>query len=99
VFYQPSKRTGLWRKHRINLGQEFVIGGYTPGTHGIDAIIIGFYRGKDLIYAARVRAGFVPATRRETFAKTKHLETSTCPLPICPRQRLGGGGKVPRRQR
>jgi ATP-dependent DNA ligase len=28
--YQPGQRTGLWSKHRINLGQEFVIGGYTP---------------------------------------------------------------------
>ena len=60
--YQPGKRTGLWAKHRINLGQEFVIGGYTKGTQEFDALIIGFYRGKELIYAARVRAGFVPAT-------------------------------------
>lgn len=57
-----------------------MIGGYTPGTHGFDALIIGFYRGKELIYAARVRAGFVPATRRETFARIKHLKTTTCPF-------------------
>jgi ATP-dependent DNA ligase len=25
--YQPGLRTGLWTKHRINLSQEFVIGG------------------------------------------------------------------------
>ena len=31
--YQPGQRTGAWSKHRVNLGQEFVIGGYTPGTH------------------------------------------------------------------
>jgi bifunctional non-homologous end joining protein LigD len=89
--YQPGKRTGLWSKHRINLGQEFVIGGYTPGTHGIDAVIIGFYRGKDLIYAARVRAGFVPATRRETFAKNQASEDSD--LSFCQSAR-GKGGKV-----
>jgi ATP-dependent DNA ligase len=65
--YQPGKRTGLWMKHRIDVGQEFVVGGYTPGTHGFDALILGFYRGKELIYSARVRAGFVPATRREVF--------------------------------
>jgi ATP-dependent DNA ligase len=29
--YEPGKRTGLWTKTRFNLGQEFVIGGYTPG--------------------------------------------------------------------
>jgi bifunctional non-homologous end joining protein LigD len=91
--YQPGKRTGLWSKHRINLGQEFVIGGYTPGTHGIDAVIIGFYRGKDLIYAARVRAGFVPATRRETFAKIKHLKTATCPFANLPEETAGRWGQ------
>ena len=44
--YQPGLRSGLWTKHRINLGQEFVVGGYTPGTHGFDALIVGFYRGQ-----------------------------------------------------
>jgi hypothetical protein len=38
------------------------IGGFTPGVHGLDSIIVGYYRGKDLIYVARTRNGFVPAT-------------------------------------
>jgi len=38
--YQPGLRTGLWSKHRVNLGQEFVIGGYVPGTHGFDSLVI-----------------------------------------------------------
>lgn len=58
--YEPGKRTGLWQKYRLNLQQEFVIGGYTSGALGFDALIIGFYRGKDLIFAARVRAGLSP---------------------------------------
>jgi ATP-dependent DNA ligase len=37
--YGLSKRSGTWIKHRLNAGQEFVIGGYTPGPHGIDAIL------------------------------------------------------------
>jgi DNA ligase D-like protein (predicted ligase) len=82
--YQPGLRTGLWAKHRINLAQEFVIGGYTPGTHGFDALIVGFYRGAELIYAARVRAGLVPATRREVFEKIKHLKTTKCPFANLP---------------
>ncbi|MBB5060226.1 ATP-dependent DNA ligase [Granulicella aggregans] len=89
--YQPGKRTGLWAKHRINLGQEFVIGGYTKGTHGFDALIIGFYRGKDLIYAARVRAGFVPATRREVFAQIEDLQTKHCPFVNLPETSAGRG--------
>jgi hypothetical protein len=42
-----------------------VIGGYVPGHLGVDSIVIGFYRDKQLFYAARVRAGFVPLTRRQ----------------------------------
>jgi ATP-dependent DNA ligase len=71
--YEPGKRSGLWTKTRINLGQEFVVGGYTPGTQGFGALIVGYYRGKDLMFAARVRAGFVPATRREVFARIRSL--------------------------
>jgi len=62
--YEPGKRTGFWARIRINKGQEFVIGGFMPGPHGVDSIIVGYYRGKDLVYVARVRNGFVPATRR-----------------------------------
>jgi DNA ligase D-like protein (predicted ligase) len=91
--YEAGKRTGSWTKHRINLGQEFVIGGYTPGSHGFDALIIGFYRGKDLIYAARVRAGFIPATRREVFAQIKHLKTAKCPFVNLPELTEGRWGQ------
>ncbi len=91
--YQPGKRTGLWAKHRINLGQEFVIGGYTKGTQGFDALIIGFYRGKELVYAARVRAGFVPATRREVFAQIKDLKTERCPFTNLPETGAGRWGQ------
>jgi ATP-dependent DNA ligase len=78
--YEPGKRSGAWVKHRLNLGQEFVIGGYTPGPHGLDAIIVGYYRGKDLIYVARTRNGFVPASRRRVFEKVKPLVSPTCPF-------------------
>ena len=91
--YQPGMRSGLWSKHRINLGQEFVIGGYIPSNLGLDSLVIGFYRGKDLIYAARVRAGFVPATRREVFNKIKHLETAKCPFANLPETAAGRWGQ------
>jgi ATP-dependent DNA ligase len=57
--YQPGQRTGLWSKYRINLGRDFVVGGYVPSHQGVDSLVVGFYRGQDLIYAARVRAGLV----------------------------------------
>jgi DNA ligase D-like protein (predicted ligase) len=91
--YQPGMRTGVWSKHRINLGQEFVVGGYTPGTHGLDALIVGFYVDKELRYAARVRAGFIPATRREVFAKIKDFATTKCPFANLPEKQAGRWGQ------
>jgi ATP-dependent DNA ligase len=90
--YEPGKRTGAWIKHRVNLGQEFVIGGYFPGPHGIDSLIVGYYDGDRLMYVARTRNGFVPASRRQVFSKLKHLVTPTCPfvnLPDTKRSRFG----------
>ena len=92
--YESGKRTGAWIKHRLNSGQELVIGGYLPGTHGLDAIIVGFYREKDLLYVARVRNGFVPASRRRLFEILRPLVTSECPfanLPERHRARWGEG--------
>jgi ATP-dependent DNA ligase len=76
----------------VNRAQEFVIGGFIPGAHGIDSIIVGYYRGKDLVYVARVRNGFVPATRRMVYEKRKPLVTDKCPfinLPETGRARWG----------
>jgi len=90
--YEPGRRTGAWVKMRINRAQEFVIGGYIPGPHGVDSIIVGYYRGKDLVYVARVRNGFVPATRRMVYEKLKPLVTDKCPfvnLPETGRTRWG----------
>lgn len=91
--YLPGLRTGLWVKLRVNLGQEFVIGGYVPGTHGFDSLVIGFYRGGDLYYAGRVRAGFVPATRRHVFEQIKHLKTERCPFVNLPEKQAGRWGQ------
>lgn len=71
-------------QHRVNLGQEFVVGGYVPSYLGVDSLVVGFYLGKDLVYAARVRVGLVPATRREVFERIKHLKTTKCPFASLP---------------
>ena len=90
--YEAGQRTGSWVKMRINKAQEFVIGGFMPGPHGVDSIIVGYYRGKDLYYVARVRNGFVPATRSMVYGKLKPLVTDKCPfvnLPETGRARWG----------
>ena len=89
--YQPGKRRA-WIKYRVNRGQEFVIGGYFPGPHGIDSLIVGYYDGDRLMYVARTRNGFVPASRRQVFSRLKHLVAPTWPfvnLPETRRSRFG----------
>ena len=78
--YEAGKRSGSWIKDRVNRGQEFVIGGYIPGPHGFDSLIVGYYQGKDLMYVARVRNGFVPALRRQVFERIRGLVSSTMPF-------------------
>jgi len=53
--YEPGQRSGAWQKMRINRGQEFVIGGYTPSDRNFDALIFGFYNDGKLHYVARTR--------------------------------------------
>jgi DNA ligase D-like protein (predicted ligase) len=91
--YQPGQRTGLWSKYRVDLRQEFVVGGYIPSNLGFDSLVVGFYRGKDLLYAARVRAGLVPALRREVFERLKHFRTPKCPFANLPEQAAGRWGQ------
>jgi len=81
--------SGSWSKYRLNRGQELVIGGYVPGAHGLDSIIVGYYQGKELMYIARVRNGFVPALRRQVFAKLRPLEVAVCPFVNLPEAHKG----------
>ena len=91
--YESGKRTGAWIKHRLNSGQELVIGGYVPGTHGLDSVIVGYYKGDDLVYVARVRNGFVPASRRQVFEKLRPLVNPECPFVNLPERRRSRWGE------
>jgi DNA ligase D-like protein (predicted ligase) len=91
--YEPGRRSGSWSKMRINIGQEFVIGGFTLSTHGVDALIVGYYAAGKLIYAARVRAGLVPGSRRELYGRLKPLVVKTCPFANLPEATSGRWGQ------
>ncbi len=79
--YKPGDRSGAWVKVRANRGQEFVIGGYVPSSSTFDLILIGYYQGRDLMYAARIRNGFTPASRRAAlFANFDGLSIPKCPF-------------------
>ena len=67
-----------------------MIGGYRPGNP-LDAVLIGYYRGGELIYAAKVRNGFVPRTRAEIMERLEQLETDDCPFVNVPEKKRTRG--------
>jgi bifunctional non-homologous end joining protein LigD len=85
-YYESGKRTGAWVKYKVNRGQEFVIGGYTQGNP-LDALVVGYHQDKKLLYAAKVRNGFVPRLRREVWTRLNDLETDTCPFANLPEKK------------
>ena len=91
--YEPGKRSGAWQKMRLNQGQEFVIGGYTPSPKNFDALVFGYYSGSDLMYAARTRNGFTPASREQLFRRFRGLEISHCPFVNLPEAHPGRWGQ------
>jgi bifunctional non-homologous end joining protein LigD len=78
---------------RINQGQEFVIGGYTPSPRNFDALILGYFDGNRLIYLARTRNGFTPRTRDELFKRLRGLEIPECPFANLPEAKSGRWGQ------
>lgn len=90
--YEPGERSGAWQKMRVNQGQELVIGGYTPSDKNFDALVIGYYEDGKLMYAARTRNGFTPASRAELFKKIKPLEVQQCPFANLPEKKAGRWG-------
>ena len=91
--YEPGERSGAWIKLRTNLEQEFVIGGYIPGARGFDALLVGVYEDKDLIFVAKVKNGFVPRIRDEFFPALKALQTVQCPFRNLPEKRASRWGE------
>lgn len=92
--YDAGQRNAAWVKLKLDRQQEFVIGGYRPGPHVVDALLVGFYDGRDLRFAGKVRAGFTPHVRREVFAQLKPLQAARCPfadLPSSKASHWGGG--------
>jgi DNA ligase D-like protein (predicted ligase) len=90
--YEPGERSGAWRKMRVNHGQEFVIGGYTPSASSFDALIFGYYEGRRLLFAAKTRNGFTPRSRLDLMKRLRELKTEVCPFVNLPEAKAGRWG-------
>jgi ATP-dependent DNA ligase len=71
---------GDWLKWRANRGQEFVIGGYLPNGSALDSLLVGYYEGRDLMYAASVRAGLSSESRRALPLHLQNFQIDQCPF-------------------
>ena len=66
---------------------------YRPdGANGLDALLVGYYKGKKLRFAGRVRAGLIPHVRREVLGKLKPLQVPECPFVNLPDTDVGRWG-------
>jgi bifunctional non-homologous end joining protein LigD len=74
--------------------QEFVIGGFTEDGDRIDALVVGYYEGRRLLAAGKVRAGLTPLSRRELRARLLPLLARAARSQTCPTRARRTGGKA-----
>jgi bifunctional non-homologous end joining protein LigD len=70
--YQPGKRSTAWRKIKATQTAEFVIGGYTQGKgerEAMGALLLGYWRGKELHYAGHVGSGLTEPVMKDLRAR------------------------------
>ena len=88
--YSPG-RSGSWLKIKCYREQELVIGGFTlptNGTHGIGALLLGYYREDELIYAGKSGTGFTQKTHKLMRDKLETLRVAKNPFAKIPREVL-----------
>ena len=64
---------------------------YVPGAHGFDALLVGIYENKRLIFEAKVKNGFVSLGKDEIFSVVKKFGTPKCPFTNLPKRKRHGG--------
>ena len=77
--YRPGSRTTNWRKVKIRLHQEFVVGGWLAGQgsleNGIGSLVLGVWEGGELVVAGLAGSGLTDAERQRL--ATKFVERPT----------------------
>jgi bifunctional non-homologous end joining protein LigD len=88
----PKWRSGDWIKLKCVQEQEFVIGGFTPpggARKYFGAILVGYYKGRDLHFAGKVGTGFDEKTLSMLHKKFREETRSTCPFGDLPSKQGG----------
>ena len=81
--YRPGVRTHDWLKLKAEGRQEFVVGGWTEPRKSrkyLGALLVGYWRGGDFVYAGHVGGGFTHRALHEMHDLLKPLERKTSPF-------------------
>jgi bifunctional non-homologous end joining protein LigD len=81
--YRPGERSNDWIKVKLEGTQEFVVGGWTEPRRTrqhFGAILLGYYRGNEFVYAGHTGTGFDAASLREMERRLRPLERKTPPF-------------------
>ena len=90
--YEPGHRSRSWIKLKCVVEQEMVIGGYTPpeGTRKhFGALLVGYFCGKELIFAGKVGTGFDAVSLKSVHQKMRTLQRASCPFANLPEKQPG----------
>ena len=87
--YIPGKRTRDWLKIKTHHEQEFVVAGFTKGTgrraSSFGSLVLGYYRGGELVYAGNVGTGFNSKEIEKLLDKLRPLKRATSPFREVPK--------------
>jgi bifunctional non-homologous end joining protein LigD len=86
--YKPGKRTPDWRKLKITLEQEFVVGGWTEPRKArgyLGALLLGVYAGDALEYVGHTGTGFTDAELHRVWTLLEAREIEASPFSTKPR--------------
>lgn len=79
--YRPGRRHPDWRKLTHERHGRFVVGGYVPGTVGVELLLVGSRQPDGrLDHQATITAGLVPASRRKLATLLAPLRTDQSPF-------------------
>ena len=78
-----SRRSPHWLKMKCELGQEFVVGGFTDPQGkrvGLGALLVGYYESDDFLFAGKIGTGFDTKLLLDLRAQLDRLEIEKPPF-------------------
>jgi DNA ligase D-like protein (predicted ligase) len=85
--YRPGEEPGTWVKKKMQRSEDFIVGGYIPGAHGVDQLVVGAWKEGALHFVDSVKNGFVPTTRRKVQQAIAKLKAPDCPFVNLPEKK------------